>query len=312
MATESSPRATILIATTGDKPSLREALGILRGQANATDSELLVVVNGESERLSAESRSALEQLCDRIDFASEPGKSFALNRGLSTALGEVVAFTDDDTLPQPSWVATILEVLTADRRDERLVAVGGPVIPIFEPDVPEWFRETVHSRPAHYLGPRHDHGPEPFDYPIGNSPIGGVPYGANFAVRRDALGELRYPTDVGPSQITGLRGGEDTVFEQELLRRGWRIRYEPRAVVHHPVSSDRATLEFAVEASRNHGRESVIVRRTLGLTPPTRLHLIRKLLKLRLVTRFKRRDDLRTTQYVLRTAELRGMLDGLS
>lgn len=308
-----APTATILIAAVADKPSLRGVLEIVRRQADVAGAEVLLVVNGPPSGLMAESREALELLCDRLLFEPRQGKSFALNHGLAAARGEVIVFTDDDTRPQPGWLPAILEVLTDPERDADLVGVGGPVIPIFEPEVPDWFRQIVESRPSHYLGPRHDYGSEPSEYPIGRSPVGGVPLGANFAVRREAVDGLRYPTELGPSPITRLRGGEDTVLERQLLARGGRLRYEPRAVVHHPVSAQRASLEFALEACRAHGRESIFVRRRLGLQTPTRFHLLRKLVKRRLRGwRQQDRDERQAAEHALRLAELRGMLDGLS
>jgi hypothetical protein len=46
-----------------------------------------------------------------------------------------------------------------------------------------------------------------------------VPYGGNVCVRRQAIGDLRFRTDLGPSCDNGGLGYEDTVFMQELRRR---------------------------------------------------------------------------------------------
>jgi len=303
------PRASVLVAALDDRPSLRDLLQITRPQADGLDAEIVLVLNGPESSLSATRRRELEAVCDRVVYEPRRGKSHALNRGIECSRGEVIAFTDDDTLPRPGWLESILRRLLDPARDADLVAVGGPVVPVFDPDVPEWFRRVALSRPSHYLGPRHEHGDQPRDYPFSDSPLGGVPFGANFAARREVFETLSYPTDLGPSPLTGLRGGEDTVLERWILARGLRILYEPRAMVLHPVLPERATLSFAMAASRAHGRESVIARRHLELPAPGLGRLVKKIWKRRRGLLAPRRaTDLDAILQRLRLAELEGTL----
>lgn len=279
MPSPGSVRATVLIPTVADSKRLRQVLEIVRWQANAERAEILLVFNRVRARVSAESLVELSVLCDRIEFEARSGKSAALNRGVDFARGEVIAMTDDDTIPQPDWLAAICRPLLRADRDPRLVAVGGPVIPIFEPATPEWFERLVMSRSTHFIGPRHDLGDEPLEYPMDRSGVGVVPIGANFAVRREAFEALRYTTRLGPSAATGLRGGEDTAFGLQLLRANKRIVYEPTARVHHPVRLERTRFAFVRDAYYQHGRESIVLRRHLGLELPSLSRQIRKAAK---------------------------------
>ena len=52
------------------------------------------------------------------------GRAGARNRGLAEAVGEWIAFTDDDTLPQPDWLAHLVAAL--ERNPAALV--GGKTV----------------------------------------------------------------------------------------------------------------------------------------------------------------------------------------
>ena len=54
-------------------------------------------------------------------FEPQPGKSFALNRGIGEARGNVLAFLDDDVTVEPTW----LHNLTAPLKDKQWAGVGG-------------------------------------------------------------------------------------------------------------------------------------------------------------------------------------------
>jgi len=55
---------------------------------------------------------------------SRPGKSRALNAGIREATGEIIAFTDDDCIPCPDWVQSILKEFESD---SQLSVLGGRV-----------------------------------------------------------------------------------------------------------------------------------------------------------------------------------------
>jgi len=310
MSNEAVPCVSVLIAALRDSSNLRAVLAIVREQADAEGGEVVLALNHVPARLPEAIRAELARLCDRIAFEPSPGKSAALNRGIALARGEVVVMTDDDTLPSAGWLAASKRRLLAVDRDPRLVAVGGRVVPIFAADTPEWLRRLVLSRDTHYIGPRHDLGSESLDYPIGRSPIGGVFVGANSAVRREVFDTFRFSPRLGPSTATGLRGGDETALAHELIAAGLRIVYEPESVVHHPVSNERATYEFVRSAYFIHGRESVAVRRHLGIVLPSKRHLMRKVIKhswRRMLGR-EGHDEFERTLARLRFAELSGRL----
>jgi glycosyltransferase involved in cell wall biosynthesis len=278
-----APRASVVVTACADSPLLRACLAALGEQAAVLGAEVLLVVNAAPEAISADARRALAASVDRLLFEPEPGKSHALNTGVAACRGDAIAFTDDDALPAPGWLAAITGPLLDPARPAALVDCGGVVEPRFpERGTPAWLRELIESKRTYFLGPRHDLGPAPRDYDPDPDAGTGIPIGASCAYRREVFDRYRYDARLGPNRATGARGGEDTLLALQLLRDGFRLRYEPAARVSHPVSPDRMTVAFVRRAHFVQGYEWVRVCAILG-RPFAPLRALRaKLLRVRL------------------------------
>lgn len=257
-----SPAYSVVVATCGASARLLETLARVREQvrALATPGELVVVVNEPRESLPRERLDVLEAACDLLLFEPRPGKSHALNRAVRTVRGDVVAFIDDDALPEPGWLAALVGPMLADAT---LAGVGGRVIPVLPEDgVPRWYRRLVRGRQGYFLGPVHDLGEGAKDYQAEN--LGEMPLGTNSAFRRELLVDIGYAPELGPNRAEGTRGGEDLLMAKRVLDRGRRVIYEPRALVTHPVDTTRLTPRYVLEGYYWQGVEKVRLRRALG------------------------------------------------
>ena len=58
----------------------------------------------------------------------------ALNRGMREARGDLVAFTDDDVMPTPSWVQRLVCALEEHQAD----VMGGHILPLWLQPPPAW------------------------------------------------------------------------------------------------------------------------------------------------------------------------------
>jgi glucosyl-dolichyl phosphate glucuronosyltransferase len=121
-----SPVASIVIPTRNRRATLVPLVEALLPQAGAANAEVVVVDNGSSdgtaEALATLVPTAGERL--RTVVEGEPGATRARNAGARAARGPVLAFTDDDALPRPGWLAALLACFT----DDRVGAAGGPVV----------------------------------------------------------------------------------------------------------------------------------------------------------------------------------------
>jgi glucosyl-dolichyl phosphate glucuronosyltransferase len=175
-------------------------------------------------------------------FEGALGKSNALNTGVLAAKGDIVAFTDDDVILHPEWLAS----LKRGFEEFECAAIAGRVIPVWNQPKPDWLEMRDQQAIVNL-----DFGDEWKE--IQRSPLG-----ANSAFRKTVFSTYGlFRTDLGPS---GERRGitcEDTEFGRRLLRAGEKIVYSPSAIVYHPVAPHRPTKPFFKIWYYNDGRSSV-------------------------------------------------------
>jgi glycosyltransferase involved in cell wall biosynthesis len=264
-----APPISVVVASIGDSPELRQCLEQLGPQARGEDAEIVVVLNCAPEMLASEARAALQQASTKLLFEPRVGKSNALNRGIEASCGQVIAFTDDDAQPEAGWLASLCQPLLQAGAGAP-AGCGGRVLPTY-PDAPppDWYRALVERKPTNFLGPRHDLGAEDRDYHF--HPERWIePIGANCAYRREVLAGERYRPELGPNRETGLLGGEDSELALRLLRQGHRLLYRADARVRHPVSAERMTAEYVARSYFMAGVVRVRVIRALDLAAPSR------------------------------------------
>ena len=164
-----------------------------------------------------------------------PGLSRARNRGAVACDSEVVAYLDDDSLPEPDWLSNLIEgfqdpsvmvvtgrVCAPDTKGEDAVhrwlirhyEVGGGSPAVVDSNTQGWF-ERVN--------------------------VEGVGIGANMAFRRRAFEEWEgFDTRLGRG--TPLNGAEEIHAFTSLVARGHKLAYAPRAVVRHPCRATKQDL----------------------------------------------------------------------
>lgn len=137
-----------------------------------------------------------------------PGKSNALNRGLSAASGNLVVFTDDDIKPDKSWLKNLHR---ASHQWPEIDIFGG-CVKISQSMIPRWILESRNLQEL--LITQHDLGPETFLYPPGRYPVG-----PNMAIRRKCIAAINtpWPTNLGPG--TDLPVGDERGFIQNIFNK---------------------------------------------------------------------------------------------
>jgi glycosyltransferase involved in cell wall biosynthesis len=96
------------IICTRNRPDLIGA-AVASALANAHASfDLLVVDQSDDDRTGAVVRGLLAGHCNlRYIHRSTPGLSRAYNVGIASSTGDIIAFTDDDCVAAPDWIASI-------------------------------------------------------------------------------------------------------------------------------------------------------------------------------------------------------------
>jgi cellulose synthase/poly-beta-1,6-N-acetylglucosamine synthase-like glycosyltransferase len=151
-------------------------------------------------------------------YVVEPrrGVSRARNSGAQVATSDVVAYVDDDAVPDPGWLAALLTEFC----DPRVAAVTGRILEIAS-------TEVIFGGPTRLT---FDRGRDDW---FERASFGGVGQGSNLAIRRSALVSWAgFDERLGAG--TRLLGAEEHHAFFSLIDRGHRVVYTPAASVYHP------------------------------------------------------------------------------
>ena len=162
----------------------------------------------------------------RVHYArqSRRGLSASRNAAIALAASLILAFTDDDCVPDGGWLAALARAFEMMPKPD---AVSGRVLPL-GPETPGTFAVSVRDsvQRADYTGKF-----APW--------LAGT--GGNLAVRRTWFDRIGlYDERLGAGSPG--RAGEDADLIYRLLAAGARIRYEPDAVVYHERQSKAQRL----------------------------------------------------------------------
>jgi glucosyl-dolichyl phosphate glucuronosyltransferase len=242
--------ATVIICTYNRCETLKKALQSISVSIlpPSVEWEVLVIDNNSNDQ----TRAVVEDFCRQVPqrfrylFEPHPGKSYALNAGIAAARGDVLAFTDDDVIVEPTWLAN----LAAPLCDKTCAGAAGKTLPITSFSTPKWLSDDAYSQWGGVLGGLFDMGNDPFDLTT-------APYGVNMAFRKGMFENYgMFRVDLGPSPTSEIRN-EDTEFGQRLLAAGERLRYVPSAVVYHEISCNRLQKKYFLKWWYDFGRARI-------------------------------------------------------
>jgi glycosyltransferase involved in cell wall biosynthesis len=207
------PAASVVMVTHNRRELLVQALAALDAQT-VPPHEVVVVDNGctdgSSELLDA--REGPGFLVVRNDHNAPPAR--ARNQAAARATGEVLAFTDDDCRPVPTW----LEALLAGMREGTAIVQGRTTA---DPSLPLEPLSRTQWTPAEY----------------------GLYETANIAYDATAFHAVGGFDEHLAEQVADVLGprfgrypfGEDTDLAWRVRRNGGATRFAPYALVHHHV-----------------------------------------------------------------------------
>ena len=236
---------TVIVATHKRRDSVRALLNSLSRQTLSSSLwNVIVVENGMSRDRFLSSGSRLRSvICIHEQVA---GKSAALNRAIEVAAGDLLVFTDDDVDPDPEWLSSLHHSALAYKEVDGFC---GPIVPVFpEALVPQLLDHPFRSCAFSEFLPR-----------LGNEllPHRIQPFGPNLAIRRRALGAVRFRTQLGPSRLNGVLSCDDIDFAARLRIAGCRFWYVPQALVKHKIRKEQLTLGWLGGRAFSFGRSLV-------------------------------------------------------
>ncbi|MGH2795027.1 MAG: glycosyltransferase family 2 protein [Actinomycetota bacterium] len=207
-----TPRVSVIMPVLNESRRITACLDAIAGQQGAPPYELIVVDNGSRDGTPDLVRSHASRA--RLEVETERGPYAARNTGIAAALGEIVALTDADCVPDRRWLAEGVAAVDAGGD-----LVGGRVVQMASDDPTVWERYDRATYLDQQLYIR----------------IEGFAATANLFVRSDVF------RDVGVF-VPRLTASGDNEFCRRATKAGYRLVYAPDARVrHHPRRTFRDT-----------------------------------------------------------------------
>ena len=168
-----------------------------------------------------------------VTYSCEPRQNIALarNKALSHAMGDFVAFIDDDEFPEDGWLAAMFETCEA----YQAAGVLGPVRPYFDEPPPRWIIDGhFWERPEHRTG-------RVMTWDECRT--------GNLLFRRRILDGMQEPFN----PIFGS-GGEDKDFFLRMMRVGHVFRWCNEGSVYEIVPKERWRRSYMLKRAMLRGR----------------------------------------------------------
>lgn len=249
--------ASVCICTYNGAARIGEVLAALSRQTPASDSwETLVIDNastdGSGELASRLIRDSLGGR-GRVVREAQPGLSFARACAAREAKGEIICFLDDDNIPAPEWVESVVRAFFIR---PKAGVIGGKVLPRWEV-APTPLAEAV----------------APFALAIcdlGQSAqqidgLGAGIVGAGMCVRAKVLRAI-YQDKHAPAQVTGRTGknlmsGEDLAVSIVARQMDWECWYDPSLAIEHHLPASRMQKDYLLRLFEGIGRGQAATRK---------------------------------------------------
>jgi len=281
------PSCSVIVCTRNRAEQLNQCLHGIRGLCYP-NVDVIVVDNASDD-------DAARPIADAWSarYIREPviGLSRSRNRGARYSEADIVAFIDDDAVPNTDWLCNLIEEFS----DPNVMAVTGLISPTNPSSV--GFEQYFHARQQ-----RREVDSSTDDW-FALANFGGIGDGANMAFRRkvfDSWDGFNERLGLG----TTVCGSEEHNAYFELIKRGHRVVFTPRSVVRHPFPE---TSDDARKRSSRYVEAGCAYMARLFIEEPAyRRHLLTFLRKA-LTRRMRTRGNPRLTSWQEFRAFVRGV-----
>jgi glycosyltransferase involved in cell wall biosynthesis len=239
---------TVLFATrNGDSVLPRTLEAYCRVQQPPHGWKMVIVENGSDDSTAAILESYKTRLPLEILRQPTAGQNRARNRGLDVIEGPLTILTDDDAIPDPTFLTAWSKYLD---RCQGYELFGGTIEPLFEVPPPKWIFENRTQFDMLFAARDLSEGP------IAPDQI----FGPNMAVSSSVFERgFRFNEDLGPNKSDPNYpiGGETDLFHR-VARTGGKAWFAEEPRVQHIVRRNQLKRSYWAKRAYQHGRGTAL------------------------------------------------------
>lgn len=212
---ENIPFVSIVIPTTGNVKFIKGLVESVNKLDYPKDRyELILIGDEETELLKISRERALSYGINTILKYEPYAAGKKRNIGVELANGEIIAFTDDDTILKEDWLNNAIKHLN---ENTNYIGVGGPN---FTPREGLPFAKAV----GRIFGSKFLFS---FRYTIGHAKPKEIEHNptCNYIIKKEVFETVQFHDTLWP--------GEDAEFDIRLIKNGFKILYAPDVIVWH-------------------------------------------------------------------------------
>jgi len=239
LKSKDEPYITVLVATRDRPKSLAKTLGSIF-ELDYSNFDVVIIDNAPNSSQTREfihenypDHPKVRYICD-----DNPGLGIAHNRGFAEVTAPLVAFTDDDVLVDPFWLQALANNFL---KDESIGCVTGLILPTELETVSQLWVEQFggfNKGFARKIFDLNSHRPQDFLFPYTAGKFGS---GANMAFRTKVLRSIGgFDPALGAGTLS--KGGDDLAAFFDTIAHGFKLVYEPTALVFHHHQKDYRNL----------------------------------------------------------------------
>lgn len=228
---------TVAICTYHRPDDLVKAMRSIENQTQPPE-EVIIVDNGCQDTIKALVKSVMPNA--RYVAESLPGLDFARNRAICETNSQILAFLDDDAIADTDWIFSIRNAF----KHNNVSALTGLILPLeLKTKAQQLFEKNGGFGRGHKkrIVPKSSGNgvPHVFSALVNTFDIGS---GCNMAFKASVLKKLN-GFDAALDAGAFLPGGGDLDMFYRTMRHGYRIIYEPKAMVLHRHRRSMQTLK---------------------------------------------------------------------
>ena len=235
-------KVSVVVCSVG-RETLFDCLESLKNQ-DYDDYEVLVVSFEKAIEEKVKSFGA------KFIFSQRANVSYQRNLGILESQGDLICFIDDDAIASQSWIKNLVDSFA----DEKIACVGGKIKLKLEGEMQEMLKNLEEGILKGFLG----------ETTLGEERVEikkPLLWGSNICFRKKIFDEVGYFDEKLGRTPKLMLCNEDIEIQKRILEKGFKIVYEPKALVWHRIPTEKLKVDYFLERGFWQGYSNALAAR---------------------------------------------------